>query len=68
MHAFRTPATPSRLHINRGAQRAKTDLSDLVNDFGGKAFVTKRDHQTGTDRVFEVFESRLNKKPDIDFY
>ncbi len=40
-------------------------ISDLVNDFGGKAFVTKRDHQTGTDRVFEVFESRLNKKPDI---
>ena len=40
-------------------------ISDVVNDYGGKAFITKKDHQTGTDRVFEVFESRLNKKPDI---
>ena len=40
-------------------------IADVVNSYGGRAFITKKDHQTGTDRVFEVFENKLNKKPDI---
>ena len=40
-------------------------IVNLVQNFGGKAILTNRNHQTGTDRVFEVFEKILNSSPDI---
>ncbi len=40
-------------------------IIDIVKNFGGKAFKTSSVHQTGTDRIFEVFEKVLNKEPDI---
>ena len=30
------------------------EIKKLVESFNGKAFITSQDHQTGTDRVFEV--------------
>ena len=38
---------------------------DTVKNAGGKAIKTSNDHQTGTDRIFEVFQKELNSKPDI---
>ena len=37
----------------------------LINHNGGKAVFTSLDHQTGTDRVYEVFKNQLNCEPDI---
>ena len=38
---------------------------DLVKDHGGKSFMTNINHQTGTDRIYEVFEKKFHKKIDI---
>ena len=38
---------------------------DLVKKHGGKSFMTNINHQTGTDRIYEVFEKKFNKKIDI---
>ena len=40
-------------------------IYDLVKRHGGLAEITKETHETGTDRVFEVFEKKLEKKPKI---
>ena len=38
---------------------------DIVNNHNGKAFLTKNEHQTGTDRVYEVFKNELKGTPKI---
>ena len=40
-------------------------IVDLIQNFGGKAILTAKDHQTGTDRVFEVFKNTLKSNPNI---
>ena len=40
-------------------------IIDLINDNGGKAVYTSLDHQTGTDRVYEVFKKHLKSLPNI---
>ena len=40
-------------------------IIDKVNNYGGNAILTAKNHQTGTDRVFEVFKKNLNSNPDI---
>ena len=40
-------------------------IIDLLNDNGGKAVHTSLDHQTGTDRVYEVFKNQLKSLPSI---
>jgi 3-deoxy-manno-octulosonate cytidylyltransferase (CMP-KDO synthetase) len=40
-------------------------IIDTVKRNGGKAIMTKKNHLTGTDRVFEVFENELKKNADI---
>ena len=40
-------------------------ISDLVMKNGGKSFVSREDHQTGTDRVFEGFEKFYLSEPEI---
>ena len=40
-------------------------IFDLVNNYGGEAIMTEPNHMTGTDRVFEVFDKILKKKPHI---
>ena len=41
------------------------NIVDVVKKFGGKAIKTIENHETGTDRVFEVFKKHLNSEPDI---
>ena len=40
-------------------------IIDLINHNGGKAVLTSLDHQTGTDRVYEVFKNQLKSEPNI---
>jgi len=40
-------------------------IIDLINVNGGKAFQTSLDHETGTDRVYEVFQNQLKSLPNI---
>ena len=40
-------------------------IIDVVKNFGGKAILTAANHETGTDRVFEVFKETLNSKANI---
>ena len=40
-------------------------IVNVVMEHGGKAIITQSSHQTGTDRVFEVFNKHLKKKPKI---
>ena len=40
-------------------------IIDLIINIGGKAVLTSLDHQTGTDRVYEVFKDQLNSEPNI---
>ncbi len=40
-------------------------IIDLIKHNGGKAVLTSLDHQTGTDRIYEVFKNQLNNNPDI---
>ena len=39
------------------------EIIKAVQNHGGKAVFTKNEHETGTDRIFEVFEKELKKKP-----
>jgi len=41
------------------------EILELVKTHNGQAILTSDKHQTGTDRVFEVFESALKRKPEI---
>ena len=40
-------------------------IVDLVDNNGGKAILTEANHQTGTDRIYEVFKNHLNSKPEL---
>ena len=39
-------------------------IFDLITKSGGLAFVSKKNHKTGTDRVFEAFNEYFTKKPN----
>ena len=41
------------------------EIIKVVQKYGGKAVITKNEHKTGTDRIFEVFEKELKKKPEF---
>ena len=40
-------------------------IIDIIKNNGGRAVKTQYDHQTGTDRVHEVFKKELNEEADI---
>ena len=40
----------------------------VVVKFGGNAILTSETHETGTDRVFEVFKKNLNGTPRHPLY
>ena len=40
-------------------------IVDVIANNGGKAILTSLEHQTGTDRVYEVFKNELKKEPSI---
>ena len=63
------------LHVYEAAKKTNTDevyvatpdqkIIDIIKDYGGKAVLTSLDHQTGTDRVYEVFKNQLGSEPSI---
>ena len=40
-------------------------IIDVITNHGGKAILTLLDHQTGTDRVYEVFKNELRNEPSL---
>ena len=40
-------------------------IIEKVKSYGGNAILTAKNHNTGTDRVFEVFKKTLNEAPSI---
>jgi 3-deoxy-manno-octulosonate cytidylyltransferase (CMP-KDO synthetase) len=40
-------------------------IIDIVKNAGGNAIKTSNNHETGTDRVFEVFKNNLKNEPNI---
>ena len=40
-------------------------IYDKIKSYNGNAVITKMEHQTGTDRIFEVFQKELKKQPNI---
>lgn len=63
------------LHVYEAAKKTNTGevyvatpdqkIIDLIKDAGGKAVLTSLDHQTGTDRVYEVFKNQLKSEPNV---
>ena len=63
------------LHVYEAAMKANAGevyvatpdkkIIDAVKKIGGNAILTAENHQTGTDRVFEVFKKNLNANPNI---
>ena len=41
------------------------EILELTKKHNGQAVLTSNKHETGTDRVFEVFKKELNSKPEI---
>ena len=66
---------PMIIHVIRKAETAKVgevivatpdkEIFDLVKKNNSKAMLTRRDHSTGTDRVFEAIEKFKDKEVDI---
>ena len=62
------------LHVYEAAQKTNTGdvyiatpdqkIIDVVTKNGGKAILTEVNHQTGTDRIYEVFKNHLKSEPD----
>ena len=40
-------------------------IFELIEKNGGKSFLTNKTHETGTDRIFEVFEKYYSNKPEF---
>ena len=62
------------LHVYEAAKKTNSEvfvatpdqkIIDVVNQNKGKAVLTSIDHQTGTDRVYEVFKGHLNSEPNL---
>ena len=41
------------------------EIADIIKNHGGKAAITNKSHQTGTDRIFEVFQKELKSEPEF---
>ena len=63
------------LHVYEAAKKTDTGdvyvatpdqkIIDVITSHGGKAVLTSLDHQTGTDRVYEVFKNELKNEPSL---
>ena len=62
------------LHVYEAAKKTNSEvfvatpdqkIVDVVKQNNGKAVITSINHQTGTDRVFEVFKGHLNSEPNL---
>ena len=63
------------LHVYETAIKAKIgevfvatpdrEIADIIKRHGGKVTITNKSHQTGTDRIFEVFQKELKSEPEF---
>ena len=63
------------LHVYETAIKAKIgevfvatpdrEIADIIKNHGGKSIITNKSHQTGTDRIFEVFQKELKSEPEF---
>jgi 3-deoxy-manno-octulosonate cytidylyltransferase (CMP-KDO synthetase) len=63
------------LHVYEAAVNSKAgevyiatpdqEIIDTVKNANGNAIKTSKSHETGTDRIFEVFKNALNSEPNI---
>ena len=62
------------LHVYEAAKKTNSEVYvatpdqkviDVINLNKGKAVLTSINHQTGTDRVYEVFKGHLNSEPNL---
>ena len=62
------------LHVYEAAKKTNSEvyvatpdqkIIDIVSQNKGKAVLTSMSHQTGTDRVYEVFKGHLNSEPNL---
>ena len=63
------------LHVYESAKKTNTGevyvatpdqkIIDVITNHGGQAILTSLDHQTGTDRVYEVFKNELRNEPSL---
>ena len=62
------------LHVYEAAKKTNSEvyvatpdqkIIDVINQNKGKAVFTSADHQTGTDRIYEVFKDHLKSVPDL---
>ncbi len=63
------------LHVYEAAKKANIgevivatpndEICDLIKSHNGICIKTNNQHETGTDRVFEVFDKFLNRKPNF---
>jgi len=40
------------------------EIAELIKKYGGNSYISKSNHETGTDRVFEAFKNFYSNKPD----
>ena len=62
------------LHVYEAAKKTNSEvyvatpdqkIIDIINQNKGKAIFTSTDHQTGTDRIYEVFKDHLKSEPNL---
>ena len=63
------------LHVYEAAKKTNTGevyvatpdqkIIDIITSNGGKAVLTSLNHQTGTDRIYEVFKTKLKSEPNV---
>ena len=66
---------PMIIHVLNRARESKvgevfvatpdTEILQIVKENGGKAILTNENHQSGSDRVFEVYEKELKSSVDL---
>ena len=66
---------PMIIHVVNRAKESKVgevfvatpdrEIADIIKSHGGKATITNKSHQTGTDRIFEVFQKELKSEPEF---
>ena len=67
--------TPLILHVLNKAKESNVgevfvatpdqEIFDVVNDNGGNVILTKNDHASGSDRVYEVYKKKLENNVDL---
>ena len=66
---------PMIIHVLNRAKESKVgevlvatpdnEIFQIVEDNGGKAILTKADHQSGSDRVYEAYAKELKNNVDL---